>query len=542
METKTKLWGDIKLENKSKILLVDDNEMNLAILEKILKNKFHTERATSGKEALELAPLMKPDIILLDIMMPGINGYDVCTQIKSNPELKKIKVIMVSAKAMISERLKGYEVGADDYIVKPFEEEELLAKVRVYVRLKSTEEFNSQLQKEVREQTKEIREAKEAAETANQAKSEFVSTMTHELRNPLTSIIGFADILSFKCDGELNEKQLNSVKVIRESADHLSKLVSDVFDVVKVDRNAVELSLVSFPADDFIHSTADMMTTQFKAKNLNVSINSDSQLTKITGDHRRCKQILLNLLSNSIKYTENGGNIEIRAEKNSDSIVKISVIDDGVGIEPGNQEKLFTEFYQVNRARDQKLGGTGIGLALTHRLVELHRGEIGVESELGKGSTFWFTLPITDVTLELDGPKEEEFTTLPKSVAGRRVLVSEDIESNQAIIIEMLDRSDIEVQIAKNGQETLELAKYRKPDLILMDLRMPVMDGFQATEKLRSMPEFKDTPIIALSASADKISVDRSLAAGCNEHLSKPFEINDLNKILEKYLSSLPAG
>ena len=524
------------MKDQQKILLVDDNETNLLILEKILKKEFQLERATSGEAALTIAPTFKPDVILLDIMMPGMNGYDVCKEIRATKELARIKVIMVTAKAMLSERLKGYEVGADDYIVKPFEEEELLAKVRVYLRLKSTEEFNIELKKQVQEQTQELREAKEKAEAANRAKNEFVSTMTHELRNPLTSIIGFADILTVQCGGPLNEEQLNQVKVIRQSADHLSKLVSDVFDVVKVDRNVIELDLGLFTPGEFLRSAVDMLSSQINKKGVKVTLNIHPDLKGITGDRRRCTQIVLNLLSNSIKYTPQGGTIEVHAENMTGSVVKISVTDEGVGIKPEDQKKLFSEFYQVDRHRDQKLGGTGIGLALNHRLVELHGGQIGVESEFGKGSTFWFTLPLLEIVGDKEPVQEQVFTTLPRSLAGRRILVADDNEANQAIMVEMLDRSDLEVHITGNGQEAIELAKYRTPDLILMDLRMPVMDGFTAAKKLRSMPEFAKTPIIALSASADKISIERCLAAGYNEHVSKPFELNVLNEIIEKYL------
>ena len=525
-----------EMQAASKILIVDDKPSNVKILQDRLED-YRLGVAYSGEEALKKAVEFKPDLVMLDIMMPGLDGYEVCRRIRANPKISAAKIIMVSAKAMRGERLEGYKAGADDYVVKPFDGQELLAKVRVYLRLKSTEEFNDKLEKEVEERTKEIREAKEAAEAANQAKDKFVSTMTHELRNPLTSILGFADILKVQSDGPLNDKQLSYVNIIRQSADHLSNLVSDIFDVVKIDRDVIELNLSSFSPDTFVNSTVDMLQIQFDKKALKVKVDIDSKLTKLTGDYRRCRQILLNLLTNAIKYTDEGGTIEIRAEKNADSSAKISVIDSGVGISPEHQGHLFSEFYQVDRGRDEKLGGTGIGLALTHRLVKLHEGDISVESEFGKGSTFWFTLPITDLTVAEEDLEDEVYVTLPRSCAGRRVLAVDDNEVNQAILIEMLDRNDIEMAIANNGKEAVELAKYRSPDLILMDLRMPVMNGFKATEALRSMPEFVETSIIAMSADSDKKSVERCLDVGFTDHLSKPFDLKELNEILEKYLA-----
>ncbi len=521
--------GDVS----DKILIVDDNLSNIKILRERLED-YDLMVAESGQQALEIAAEFKPDLIMLDIMMPGMDGYEVCRHVRAQPQMGTPKIIMVSAKAMREERLRGYEVGADDYIVKPFDGQELLAKVQVYLRLKSTEEFNAELQKQVAEQTEVLRDAKNAAEAANRAKNEFVSTMTHELRNPLTTIIGCTDLV--KID-PLNDKQVKYVNLIRQGANHLASLVSDIFDVVKIDRNVVELEVTAFPVTGFIESTVDMMQKQLQEKELDVKVFVTPSLINLTGDNRRCRQILLNLLSNAIKYSDKGSVIEISAEDVSDSVAKISIKDTGIGIREEDREKLFSEFYQVDRRRDEKLGGTGIGLALSRRLVELHGGEIGVVSELGKGSVFWFSLPVTECGKSTETPHGDSFASLPRSFAGRRILVAEDNEANQATIIDMLDRDDIEVNLAGNGQEAIELAKLRTPDIILMDLRMPVMDGFTATEKLRAMPDFADTPIIALSASADRRSIEKSIAAGCNEHISKPITLGDLGMILGKYLT-----
>lgn len=522
-------------DTSDRILIVDDNASNIKILQERLED-YDLQIATSGEDALMLAPEFKPDLVMLDIMMPGIDGYEVCRRLRSNPDLAATKIIMVTAKALREERLEGYAAGADDYMVKPFDGQELLAKVRVYLRLKSAEEFSNELATEVEAKTRAYRVAKEAAEDANTAKNQFISVMTHELRNPITAILGYADLLLASSGKNLDEEGVHFLETIIDSSKHLAGLVSDIFDVVKIDRDVVDLNIVSFSATEFVHATVDMVCPQLRDAGVEVVVTIDERATMITGDRKRCTQILINLLSNALKYTERGGEVRVRVAMEDPYAVRVSVSDTGVGIAPEHQEKLFAEFYQVDRKRDATLGGTGIGLALTRRLVKLHGGEIGVKSALGEGSTFWFTVPVVaDAVPETKGA-ETGFAALPRTVAGRRVLVAEDDTANQAVLIDLLDRHDIETMIAADGQEAIEMARYHHPDLILMDLRMPVMDGFTAAEKLRAMPQFADTPIVAVSASRDKESIDRCLAAGCNEHLPKPIQPSELRRILERYL------
>ncbi len=520
---------------KEKILIVDDNPSNVKILKERLDD-YQLEVAESGEEALDIAPRFRPDLILLDIMMPGIDGYEVCRLIRFDETLRGTKIIMVSAKAMRHERLDGYAAGADDYIAKPFDGQELLAKVRVYLRLKSVESFNRELTEQVDRQTQELRVAKDRAEAANRAKDEFVSTMTHELRNPLTSIIGFTDILGIECDGPLTDKQRNSVRIIRESADHLSHLVTDIFDVVKLNRNVVALNVSSFPVQGFVDSTIDMIAGQAGNRDITIDTTIDPELQQVCGDHRRCRQILLNLLSNAIKYTPPGGTIRVTAETNASGAC-IAVIDSGIGIEPDKIADLCTEFYQVDRSRDAKLGGTGIGLALTRKLVELHGGVISIESTLGKGSSFAFTLPNRGAAPAAEIPDAIHTPVLPRSLSGRRVLIAENDPANRATLIELLRMSDIDIMTAENGQEAVELAKYRTPDLILLDLQMPVMDGYAAAGVLRTLEHVAHTPIIAVSGDADHDVVNRALNAGCSEHIAKPITLAKLNTLLDRYIN-----
>ena len=370
---------------------------------------------------------------------------------------------------------------------------------------------------------------------ANQERSRFLSSMSHELRTPLNAILGFTDLLKGKFFGSLNDKQSGYVTQIEKSGKHLLDLINDLLDIAKIDAGATELNMEDFDPKEFLLGTVTLMQPQFKKKNLQVKLFLDPSLNAMTGDLRRCNQIMLNLLSNAYKYTPEKGKIEVRVLKKSNN-VKFLVSDTGVGIPPDQQENIFSEFHQAERERDENLGGTGIGLALTRRLVEFHGGQIGVESEVEKGSTFWFTLPLNPLEVQKSLPKEENVKLNDSTVSGKRILVVEDNDVNLAMILDMLSICDFKVMVARNGQEALDLIEGNKPDLVLMDIRMPVMDGLEATRRLRAQAEFEKLPILALTASAGEDGKEKCLEAGCTSHLSKPIQSKELYEAISQYL------
>ena len=259
--------------------------------------------------------------------------------------------------------------------------------------------LNLELEEKVKERTKELENAMQVLEEANiqlqeanAHKNKFLSTMSHELRTPLNGIIGFTDLLKGQFFGPLNEKQMSYVAQVENSSKHLLSLIDGLLTIIKVDMGKIKISVEKFNIEDSVKAVVDMLKSQLNKKNIKVNIECNPQVLEISADKDIFKQISLSLLDNAVKYTPEEGSITIRSSMNSNNIM-ISVTDTGIGIEPKDQEKLFNEFYQVDRVRDEALGGMGIGLALTKRLVNLQSGEIGVESELGKGSTFWFTLP-----------------------------------------------------------------------------------------------------------------------------------------------------
>jgi len=293
-------------------------------------------------------------------------------------------------------------------------------------------------------------------EQADRHKTMFLSSMSHELRTPLNAILGFTDLLRGQFFGDLNEKQLGYVSQIDASSKHLLALISDLLDIAKIDAGTMELNLEEIPVAEFIYATEMMMKPQFTAKNLQVTVSLDSTITSIQADRRRWKQIMLNLLSNAVKYTDEEGLIDIRVERKEDAYILVSVRDNGVGMKTGDVEKVFLDFYQAESVRDQQLGGTGIGLALTKRMVKLHGGEIHAESEPGVGSRFWFTLPINhDVELK---PPTNLQPDRPFSLSAKKhcILIVEDDQTNLEMLLDMVSIHGHEAHGAHNGKEALK--------------------------------------------------------------------------------------
>ncbi len=385
--------------------------------------------------------------------------------------------------------------------------------------------------------TKELVETNLQLQEANHGESRFLSSMSHELRTPLNAVLGFADLLKGKFFGALNDKQFGYVNQIEKSGKHLLDLINELLDIAKIDSGSAELHLEEFDPKEYLIGTAGLLQPQFLKKNIEVKLIHDPSLAIMTGDRRRCNQIMLNLLSNAVKYTPEKGKVRIRFLLQNGQ-AKFMISDTGIGIAHEEQKKIFSEFHQTDRVRDENLGGTGIGLALTRRLVEMHGGKIGVTSALGKGSTFWFTLPLKP--LESNSPQIPGVATaLPDTErTAKHILVVEDNDVNLAMILDMLSICDHKVAIARNGQEAIDLAVASKPDLIFMDLKMPVMDGLEATRRLRQKPGFSDLPIIGLTASAGESARQKCLEAGCTEHLSKPIQSKELFETISNYLSA----
>jgi PAS domain S-box-containing protein len=386
---------------------------------------------------------------------------------------------------------------------------------------------------------KELIKAKDIAESATKSKSRFLANMSHEIRTPMNGIIGMANILKTT---KLNDEQKEHLSLISISANNLLAIINDILDLSKIESDQLSMENIDFDLIENMNDIIKILQIKTNEKGIDLSVNYDVKTPKyVKGDPIRLNQIILNLVNNAIKFTEKGGVeviVSLIEEKNEIIKLHFKVIDTGMGISKEGQKKLFKEFSQVYSYTTRKHGGTGLGLAISKKLSEKMNGEIGVESELGKGSTFWFTVELGKGS----SPEkiENEITDLQFYEIGQsfNILLAEDNIINQKVARMTLEKMGHKVDIAENGEVAVEKYLANEYDLILMDIQMPIMNGIDATRQIRKIEEAinksKGIRIVAMTANVMKQDKEEYLASGMDDFVSKPFKINELANILGK--------
>lgn len=402
------------------------------------------------------------------------------------------------------------------------------------------------LTQRVAEQTADLREANVELARASRLKDEFLASMSHELRTPLTGILGLSEVLKMEVYGGLNERQLKSVSSIEESGRHLLALINDILDLSKIEAGKVELQISAVPVEGVCQASLQFIKQTAHKKQLKVSATYDERVTTVQADERRLKQILVNLLSNAVKFTPEGG--EIGLEVQGDEVhqtVSLTVWDTGIGISKEDLTRLFQPFVQLDSSLSRQYAGTGLGLVLAQRMANMHGGSISVESTPGQGSRFIISLPWSTVLHVVEtGPTQANGTTLSlqeppitRADASPLILLAEDDNTLAGLFAEFLQSLGYRTTVTRNGDEALKQSRREKPNLILMDVQMPEMDGLEATRRLRADATFTAVPIVILTAMAMPGDRERCLTAGANEYLSKPVKLMELGQVIQRQLN-----
>jgi signal transduction histidine kinase/ligand-binding sensor domain-containing protein/HPt (histidine-containing phosphotransfer) domain-containing protein len=525
-----------------RVLIVDDDSINRQVLNNyLLPLDYQLFQANGGEQALALieqaseglASGKRPfDLILLDIMMPKVSGYEVCRKLREKYSVNELPVIFLTAKNQVVDLVESFSSGGNDYLTKPISKHELLSRVETHLKLL---DINRNLELQVAERTEEL-------EHAMKAKGDFLAKMSHEIRTPMNAIIGLG-YLTLKTD--LNKSQKELVEKTQDASQALLGLINDILDFSKIESGKMSVESVPMNLAGLIRKTNNICALRAHAKNLELIVKVHSDVpNKIKSDPVRLQQILVNLVSNAIKFTEQGHILievalaekQIKTETENQLVIEFSVTDTGIGLEESAMEKLFQSFTQADSSITRKFGGTGLGLSICKELSGLLGGEVWVESTLGKGSKFSFNIVCEEVAMPIDDPMNID------AIKGLSILVVDDNELCLSVITELLQEFHCEITAVDNAELALKLLSEAKSanesfDLVITDWRMPKMDGIAFAQAIQDDKNLYDVRAVLMVTAFDKSdAIPLADSAGIDGFLEKPV---NANLLLESIIDAL---